>query len=1107
MADEVIVKSQENNEIKNRNIGKEKGQYAAAEEYNVLHDYRSYNYVITLSALTREQYNSPDFFKKNPPLNYIVLKSSGKGVQQLKLGADFTTKIGLTEVDDEGNSNTVVDSQKNAEASGILSEFNSNGYGRFDFFIDNLEIDTLWNMTTGAQPSKIRFDVFEPFSINGFIEAVRVNALAAGFENHLDCPFALKIEFIGYPHGDGLPGPSVVPKSTRYFPVNINQMTLETSERGTMYKVACTSKNGMGLGEDGKLATTAKMKGANVKEVLESLMDQLTEARKQDSGTSETKNFNEFKISFIDGPKKTAKELESAEINDFLRSNQVYVMPDPSDANDKSAIKTTEKPTKAKYDRTKETITFNSGASILDVITAVIRDSKYTEVMLGTLDKVIKENNGLVPWFRVTLKSEIKPGKNNKTSQVNYIYTYEVRPYMTHYSKLPGMGAGMFDADELKGQIRRSYNYLYTGKNVDILNFNLKFNNLYFQQRPYKMGNKDVNGTASAAAAAETKDLSEEEVEMDGKTDGQSPMKRLVVTSESSQMPIGGVGKDFQASSYFKLAHLLHETLLDSTDLQDIRLSILGDPYYLVTSSIGNQEEDEDPEKPGITTTGQAPYLGGDVFIDLNFRTPKDIKSNGWADFGDGLLPFSGIYKVTNIVNTFKEGKFEQQVSAYRLAGQVKNSPVTVTAQTPKEEAREGDSRTKDTASADVPRSGSRASTAALMNLLSRGLPTAGLPGLLSNFTNAVGGAVGGVGTSLQTTLQRVDTAVADALAPVNGALQQAQSALNTIAQVGGLVAAGQALINGFDAGGAPGLSNPVGGYNPYSSGIRVNTDGLSTPDTITASIAVQSRIVSSFIQDSNNLRILNQNYYNNVLSERIKISEQDVSNVGNRSLEVTNTTPVDPKALAYKLGIDPKELSGMSGSQQSNLLAQLSSLASKIPENTDLAGLKALGISLANIHGINIPNLPALQPLTTAPLANVPSFDLKKILASGGNSSNLPGALTIPGIAAFLALVNSNKNIPNNGIVGGAGQLNVQSTLDKVETAQGMSINLTASASGNFSPAQLNLGSVESVMASNRETVQGYGGYYVISKTSYSQFGTQRTPSPIDNLMKQQTS
>ena len=1063
-----------------------------AADYNILHDYRSYNYVVTMFAISKENYNDPNYFKTlNGEPDYVILKSSGKGRRDISADASYfeittATTTGGTTGDD---------------VNALLEDFNQNGYGRFDFFIENLEIDLTWNISSGAQPGQIKFEVVEPFSINGFIEALRVNALAAGYQNHYQAVYVLKVEFIGYPYDKAgkITEPEKIPKSTRFIPINLNQISLETSERGTVYRCAAAPRNNMGYGEDGKLATPAKMSGVTVGDVFKSLAEQLTESRKQDTGEKEPKYFNEFKIQFEDEDGKpvadpTGSIIGKSKINDELRSDQIYTFPEISDSNPKSSYQTPDPPKNTKYDGTKETISFGSQHSIIDVMTAVIRDSQYSVELLGKLDTVIKENNGLVNWFRIYLRTEIKPEINPKTNNHNYIYTYVVRPFKFHYSRLPGMGAGLFDGDDIRGQIRRSYNYIYSGKNVDIINFNLKVNQLFFQQRPFNMGNQN-SGTRNSQGATEQQQLEEKETPADKTNEDQKPIPTKVATDAASLDRFGLNGKSPQASPYMKLAQIMHDHLCESVDLNTIDLQIIGDPFYMVSAAMGNQVEEIDPKTSAITSEGSAPWVGGTVFIDLFFRTIKDIKPDGFGDFGK-LLPFSGIYQVNRVICSFRDGKFEQKLSCLRLPGQVVNEKRQNVYAVPLELPMPGDSKTIDSAISSVARSGVKPNNAQLLNILSRGLPSIGLPGILSNFSNAVGGALGGVGTALQTTLQRVDDTAQDLLAPVNSLLQQAQAGLNFAAQVGGLVAIGNALVNGYDQpSSAPGLGQTVGGYNPYTTGIRLDANGLNdllVGDTQSnqATVNAQTDIVSSIVQDNTNRDLLNSfNYFNN-FDQRYPSGATQIGGVGNQIDQAMLATPNDPRALAAKLGIDPAQLSGLSRDQQSSLFDKMLSILSKVPENTDIAGLKALGISLANINGANISFLPALQPLTTSPIANISAKDLQKIIATGGNPANLPGATAIPAVAELNKLINQARNVPSNGILGGLGQLNSQSITDKYATAQQMNVSS-------------NRGSVESQSANIATVVQGTNGSSINQKTTYAQFGTQQTSSPIDKLMQ----
>ena len=59
-----------------------------------------------------------------------------------------------------------------------------------------------------------------------------------------------------------------------------------------------------------------------------------------------------------------------------------------------------------------------------------------------------------------------------------YIYTYVVTPFKMLYTKVPGFGNHTVDQAKLYKECIRRYDYLYTGKNLDIVNFKLNFKSL-----------------------------------------------------------------------------------------------------------------------------------------------------------------------------------------------------------------------------------------------------------------------------------------------------------------------------------------------------------------------------------------------------------------------------------------------------------------------------------------------------------------------------------------------------------------------------------------------------------------------------------------------------
>ena len=62
-----------------------------------------------------------------------------------------------------------------------------------------------------------------------------------------------------------------------------------------------------------------------------------------------------------------------------------------------------------------------------------------------------------------------------QTLKRNQLYRYVIQPYRIHYSRLPGEQLGIADFKGAMKQIQRTYDYLYMGKNKDVINFNLKF--------------------------------------------------------------------------------------------------------------------------------------------------------------------------------------------------------------------------------------------------------------------------------------------------------------------------------------------------------------------------------------------------------------------------------------------------------------------------------------------------------------------------------------------------------------------------------------------------------------------------------------------------------
>jgi hypothetical protein len=125
-------------------------------------------------------------------------------------------------------------------------------------------------------------------------------------------------------------------------------------------------------------------------------------------------------------------------------------------------------------------------------------------------------------------------------------------------------------------------------------------------------------------------------------------------------------------SPYAILAKNMHNALLNTAGGSGLKgdLEIIGDPFYLVTS---NGNYDPVLTSPGVTADEEADYQSAQVLIKINFRNPIDINpldKGGRADFQQKKVSFSGVFMVTKVKSTFRDGTFKQNLEVGRIFGQ-----------------------------------------------------------------------------------------------------------------------------------------------------------------------------------------------------------------------------------------------------------------------------------------------------------------------------------------------------------------------------------------------------------------------------------------------------
>lgn len=662
---------------------------------NVLHSYATYDYIISLGCLDADSFNYPGSSYMAGNLPPIICKSANC----------------------EPNNRIQLDG------------------GKFDFFIDELVLKanaSFTESTSNTNTTGIEFTVTEPYSMGMFIQAVQIAAYNAGYSNWNEAPYLLTIDFKGNTDTGQLKS---IPNITKFITFNFNKWHMKVTEAGSIYSIEGYAASGKALTDTYTLLKSdATISGSTVQEILQSgpkSLQQVVNARyKEIVSSGETKIQDEILILFpmnisSDGggsklvrPGQTEQPSSAtsnpASINDANLFKTLGVsrssssssliqndgtcnelgkakigfdvtrggsMPFPDDnAIWNDTTKTFERSKLCAAPGTTD-FKFNQNSDIINAINQVLMKSDIAVAALN--DKQLTEH-GFRPWWRIDTQTyHIASNSNMKTTgELPKLMVYRVIPYHVHASKFLPPNAPAPGLKELKKQVAKEYNYIYTGKNIDILRFDFEIKNGFYT--PFAADNftktSDVV-TSQQMASGIDKPVSETEkiapnIPQGGPSPkpGESATNTKYISTGTSSDNKGGTRGETEAS---RAAKLFHDAVINSTDMMNISFDIIGDPYYISNSGMGNYTAPP-TQFLNICSDGTMNYQNGEVHILINFRTPSDINQiTGLYNLTNNNLcqQFSGLYKLVKIRSEFKQGQFKQIIDSMRIQGQ--DSPAT----------------------------------------------------------------------------------------------------------------------------------------------------------------------------------------------------------------------------------------------------------------------------------------------------------------------------------------------------------------------------------------------------------------------------------------------
>jgi len=674
---------------------------------NPLRHYATYNYKITLGCVSDAELASPESSFRSSGLTNVICTTGGGNLQN-RVTTFAEKNYGLT--------------------------------GEYYLEDLELEALIAPNSKTGtATGTKLAFTIIEPYSMGQLLESLQIAALQATYTNYIEAPYVLKIEFLGFDEDSKfLPLNSAQSITPKYIPIKLTNIEFQVDGQGSRYSVEAIPYNEQALADEvAKVPVDVSIAGNKVDEYLQKGTRSLTNVLNKRKETREDKNVapseDRYIIMFPIDKQGATKVVEGARVNnnsatsnpfEVTRTLQRSNLPGAADGTPNGSTKA---PSNTVYDLLKayaETNVNEIGRAVLtensndggtrvmgEADKAVYQDGpirfvqrnkvdtkdlerigQYTQGtnVVGIIEDVILNSdygralaerpaeNGLKKWFKVETQVFVNSdtGTELKTGKKPKIYVYSVVPFWADEAKFLGPGRVPANTEQLKAQAVKEYNYFYTGKNEDVLDFQIEFKGAFYQNlyADLMQGNSSrrtgVSGETTSSPTPPGTEVSAPGV--GGTSNGElSEVKAPTRDGYQKSVVPNGLGVSASLGTKRAIAEAFHNTLINGdTDMVQAEMEIWGDPYWIPTSGMGNYNAPPSGAKRNTNADGTVDYQNEEVLIVVNFRTPIDYVVGGQMQFSKIVKPFSGLFQVTQVTNTFSRGQFKCSLKLLRRRGQ-----------------------------------------------------------------------------------------------------------------------------------------------------------------------------------------------------------------------------------------------------------------------------------------------------------------------------------------------------------------------------------------------------------------------------------------------------
>ena len=609
---------------------------------NPLGDFASYTYQLTLYMITPDAYG-------------LFIASGRKNINSANLGRNSDDNTGVFIV---------------AQSAGINNNERRAPGMKYDYYIDQLKItqaiSAKANQTT-TNTSDVEFKIYEPYGfsfttqLNRAFETIKKASTVKGYGSEFNANptkqfFIIGIRFQGYgPNGIPLNAANQYAADTfnisgassgvfeRYYDVLLSELKFTLNGSATTYHIkGKTIAPNVSFGQKyGVIGQNIEIAAGTVEEALVGNGSSLIQGLNKNQ---QNRNIPiKYNLAFI-GNDNDVSRIKSASLinpgNTDKKRQPSSSAQTSSQVNEAAANRTVPQTTRRTYAITQD-------MPITQAIDNIIKQSSYltdavtvlTTSSLTPNDKtktnnVVEKNKNPPPikWYNLSSIVDVT-GYDSRAADFSYIITYVIQPYDT-----PATYNSVTKASPYYGPSKR-YEYWFTGKNSEIINYTQTLDNTYFQIA-FDPKSDPVTHAGTAQVAA-----------ISGKRNDQDRSGTIDKGSESINE---------------------YTTSLSSPgDWGKAKITILGDPDFLMQDSIGSLDA---PYQQFYGENFTINPNGGQVFIEIDFKEGIDYNNeSGLLDINESIYMNGPIRSINNktkvtgvayllnlVTSSFSGGKFTQ---------------------------------------------------------------------------------------------------------------------------------------------------------------------------------------------------------------------------------------------------------------------------------------------------------------------------------------------------------------------------------------------------------------------------------------------------------------